>query len=64
LGMARWIFVRSFMKSELLNRKFAGYAMKAWIAVFLAILSVLLFYGAYQVTAFERYFVVKKMPIY
>lgn len=64
LGMAWWVFACNLMKYEVLNRKFAGYAMKAWIAVFLIILSAVLFYGAHQVTTFERYFVIKKMPIY
>ena len=64
LSLASWIFKRNISKHERLDRKFAGCATKTWIAAFLVILSMSLFYGAYQVTAFERYFVFKKRPVY
>lgn len=64
MSLAGWFFMRNPTKHELLDRQFAGFAVKTWIAVLLIALSAAAFYGAYQVTAFERYFVVKKMPVY
>jgi hypothetical protein len=64
MSLACWTFTRNPTKHELINRQVAGFAVKTWVAVLLIALSAAAFYGAYQVTAFERYFVVKKMPVY
>lgn len=64
LTLASSISKRNLRRHELLSRNLAGYAVKVWVAVLLIALSVALFYGAYQVTAFERYFVFKKMSVY
>jgi hypothetical protein len=64
LTLVNWISKRNLIRHELLSRKFFGYAVKAWVVVFLLALSMALFYGAYQITVFERYFIVNKMPVH
>ena len=45
------------------TRMLGRHAAKTWVAVFLVFLSAFFLYCAYQVTAFERYFLIEKMPV-
>ncbi|MCY0916544.1 hypothetical protein [Massilia antarctica] len=62
LGLAWWVWMRNLAVVPIPRHRSSARAVK-WVVVTLLIsLSIASLVGAYQVTAFEHYFAVKKMP--
>jgi hypothetical protein len=63
LSFAWWVATCDLAIYTSFTRLLGRYAAKTWVAVILVFLSAFLLYCAYQVTAFERYFLIGKMPV-
>ena len=63
LSCAWWVVTCDLAKYASVTRMLGGYSVKIWVAVFLVFISAFLLYCAYRVTAFERYFLIEKMPV-